>query len=700
MQKFNNEGQQQMENKKTRSSRKRNVNRKFSLVKKHLTQDNLDSLYENILQYFQDRSKTTSALKSSASYSKKYRDMDQMFRENKRNCLDIQEIIEEKENITRERFMELKSRCNDQSLLFAFDAYFQQREAVKKLEEELEDEYLNYQEFLEKWLEYNKSPYRNEKKGNIYKKYFNSLLVSPKARKLFLEMENSAFCFTETQLDQEIDRLNTIKQKVTAQIGIETDQLQLLHLLETQTQNLLKQKQFVSIEKQISDPKDWEKLDEALEIYKKTKNCSLWLINTTATKVKRMKDMYKALPHIQQEASEARAKLKELIKSKTYDKATLNQIKTLRQEILHKSNSIERSDILFLNIATYLQKYEEEVDLQNQPEQPTYQSDSNSDTTSNIVLKRLQTQNYSMSNRQLLINQRIGNHIPIILIAVHGGVNYNHEAKCETAKCPLQILFRYIASAPAEIDTHKISNPEILHLIKNPIIQDPQKTVLDIFEETKQKYKTDVDTANRFVRTINGFYTAFNKSERHHMLINFKDSQMCDKEFGRHEDNHHHGIWVLNTTEAINKDGEKATLKENTNLWINEEFTHFLKDKQDVVFDDIGLRRLPAVELYNYLNHLGFEQAFIIDVSCESDYNYTELNTSRFKQELILVQSYFNVDQEAADLLLQLMEKEWGEKYEDYGKMIRRKEKAKLHAKQKSRKHAFSVLSKSANHWR
>jgi len=656
-----------------------------------------------MLQYFQDRSKTTSDLKSSASYSRRHNDMYQMFRENKRNCLDIEDIIEEKKNITRERFMELKSGCNDQALLTAFEAYFQQREAVNKLEEELEDEHLNYQEFVEKWIEYNRSPYRNEKKANKYKKYFNSLLVTSKARKLFFEMEITAYLLTETDLDKEILRLNILKQRITEQAtgteDFETDKIKLLDLLETQFENLLKQKHFVSIEKQISDPQDWKKLQEALESYKKSENCNLLLIRTTATKVDRMKEMYQALPEIQNEASEARAKLKELIQRKKYDKATLIQIKVLKNEILQKSNHLENSDILFLEIAKHLQMYEEEVDLQKQTENSRYQSDSNSDTTSNIVLKRLQTQNKSTSNRELLINQRVGNHIPIILVAVHGRVNYNHEAKCETVKCPLQILFRYIASAPAEPNTHKNVNPELLHLINNPIIRNPQKTVSDIFEEIKQKYKTDVDTANRLVKTKTGFYNVFNKSGRHHMLINYKDSQMCHKEFKRHTSSHR-GIWVLNTTEAINKNGKKQSLNENTNLWINDEFIHFLRDKQNVDFDEIGLRILPAVELYNYLNHLGFEQALIIDVSCESDYNYPKLNTSRFHKELLLVQSYFNVDEEAADLLLQLMEKEWGKKYEDYGKMIRRKENAKLHAKQKSRKHTFSVLNKSATHWR
>jgi hypothetical protein len=682
-----------MDHKKTRSSRKRHIKAKFSKTQRNLTKSHLESLKNAIQHYFKNRSATSSA-RSSETYSKRHRDLENEFaRDIERAENTIKDIIqndlydEYKDSVLQE----LENKCQDKSLLLAFSTYVKENQRAKQLEELLDNKHeFNGNDYYTKVQEYKQSAYCDQIKLKTYENLLSNAIVSAEAKELFHQIEKqdpTPGLIGEKLLKTNIETLQQLKRKLK---DIDSDDAIILSLMIDTQINICKEHlAFLQTVLKTKNPSDWKKLEDELKKFTSSKRYNSNLACGAQLRLNKLKER-----NVDQQLEQLQLIIKN--KQNKFDQSTLMQLKTIKKDILEIKDlkDIPIDKRLYLIIVEYLQGYQEEVDLQTQPIRPTNHSESTSNTDSNEVVNQLKTINSSKQDiRNLLENQPTGNSIPVIMTSVHGGVSYNPDTnKCETVECPLQVVFRYLVSAPGEVNTDILDNPEFLPLKNNSTIHNPQSTVKQIFEEIKQKYASTQDkTYKPFVKVIDGIMTNFNKSDRNHFLINYKGSKMCDKYFQKHN-GIHHGIWVLNNTEAINKDGEKATLRENTNLWIDEKFKAFIETKDNCVTDERGLKEVQAFELYNYLAHLGYKQAIIIDTSCEVNVEKGTLTKRLHLNDILLVQSFMNLDEEAAEILLEIMAQNWG--------FRQHLEQTQIHAKQKSRKHAFSVLSKSANHWR
>jgi hypothetical protein len=317
---------------------------------------------------------------------------------------------------------------------------------------------------------------------------------------------------------------------------------------------------------------------------------------------------------------------------------------------------------------------------------------SESDKTSVSIVSKLKKQKKSNQYiRDLLLQQPLRG-IPVILISTHGGIKYDdREGICtETFQSPLDVVFRVISTAPGEITTFAILNPEYRNLLNNKIIKNPDSTIIDAINEKKQNTSLDYKI-NRFRRVgteTSGFNIAtnINFKRRNHLIINYRKTEICKKHYSADPNNPDMAVYILNDTDH---------LPYGTKLMRYKPFLDFLNLPEDLYdYYDIKDRSTKYIanftneDILNFLKHLGYKQALILDGSCENNMykNWPSLSEES-ENAIAKIQALINCGEKYAGMLMKLVEK-W----------IFREDIVYNTHKKATKKIAKSALKKSTRH--
>ena len=314
---------------------------------------------------------------------------------------------------------------------------------------------------------------------------------------------------------------------------------------------------------------------------------------------------------------------------------------------------------------------------------------SQSDRTSVSIVSRLKRQKQSNQYiRDLLLQQPLRG-IPVILIETHGGIKYDREGKSEeTFQSPLDVLFRVISTAPGETTTFVISNPEYINLLDNEVIKNPDKTIDDAIKQKKQNTSLDLKI-NKFRKVGTAkieIATNINFKSRNHLIINYRKTELCRKYYTEDPVNRKMAVYILNDTDH---------LPYGTQLMRYKPFLDFLNLPEDLYdYYDIKDRstkyiaRFTNEDILNFLKHLGYKQALIIDDSCENNMNikWPKLLTQS-EDAIVKVQALINCGEKYAGMLMKLVEK-W----------IYREDPVYRKHKRKTKRIAKNALKKSTRH--
>lgn len=317
---------------------------------------------------------------------------------------------------------------------------------------------------------------------------------------------------------------------------------------------------------------------------------------------------------------------------------------------------------------------------------------SESDKTSVSIVSKLKKQKKSNQYiRDLLLQQPLRG-IPVILISTHGGIKYDdREGICsETFKSPLDVLFRVISTAPGETTTFVIIEPEYRNLLNNKIIKNPDSTIIDAINEKKENTSLDYKI-NRFrkvgTETI-GFdiATNINFKRRNHLIINYRKTEICKKHYSADSSNQTMAVYILNDTDH---------LPFGTQLMRYKPFLDFLNLPEDSYhYYDIKdpstkyIANFTNENILNFLKHLGYKQALILDGSCENNmYKKWPKFSTQSDNAIAKIQALINSGEKYAGMLMKLVEK-W----------IFREDIVYNTHKKATKKIAKSALKKSTRH--
>lgn len=354
--------------------------------------------------------------------------------------------------------------------------------------------------------------------------------------------------------------------------------------------------------------------------------------------------------------------------------------------------------------------FEQEILLQ-EDDLRTSQSNSTSNHIfgfpNETVQHRQQTLQPGEMMRDKLVNQPIGDDIPIILINMHGSVIYDEQFRCRPFRLYFDVLYRLISAAPYEYNIEDSYNPISFDLLSNTEMKNKRNTIKEILEEAKTSLhnaksldgrKFDLTKAGEYV-----FTTDINK--RNHFIINYRGSNMCSKELELDENpdnNKKLGVFVLNKTTVFKKAG--------INLIYFKEFVDFVKaynDNQSLYDKKRGkefIRRFKLKILYRFLKDKGFKQVVVIDASCESSTHTNDNDRqvsgiiegddtdSEIIQEIQNLKAH-NLEKDGGKILANLYDKKFRRTNPDYKLNYQNTLRAQLLAKRKSRKHLFSVVN-------
>lgn len=320
-----------------------------------------------------------------------------------------------------------------------------------------------------------------------------------------------------------------------------------------------------------------------------------------------------------------------------------------------------------------------------------FSGNSESDKTSVSIVSRLKKQKKSNQYiRDLLLQQPLRG-IPVILIETHGGIKYNDEGICsETFQSPLDVLFRVVSTAPGETNTFIIVNPEYRNLLNNKVIKNPDSTIEEAINEKKENTSLDYKK-NKFrsvgtERTGLSVATNINFKSRNHLIINYRKTEICKKDYSADSSNQDMAVYILNDTDH---------LPYGTQLMRHKPFLDFLNLPADLYdyYDPKDpstkyIANFTNENILNFLKHLGYKQAVIIDGSCENNMNVRWHNLLKESEDAIAkIQALTNCDQKYAGMLMKLVEK-W---------IFREDGRYKAH-KHATKKIAKNALKKSSRH--
>ena len=390
----------------------------------------------------------------------------------------------------------------------------------------------------------------------------------------------------------------------------------------------------------------------------------------------------------------------------TFKKRDIEMLKTMLDDIplnafdnfITRKNKLEFFQIIYTHLSVELEVEMEKkeadkgnihsdvvINLQSSQTSTTTTSTSQSDREGISLLSRLRKQKIGNQKiRDLLLEQPLRG-IPVILIGIHGSIGFKEGICNETFSSPLDVLFRMITTAPGETTTNRVVTPEYANLLNNKVIRNPEKTINDALNERKENTSLD-KKINKFRKTGDGIATNINFKNRNHLVINYKNTQICKKYYSKDSADTSMGVHVLNTTQH---------LPFGMNLMFFKPFMNFLNLPEDL-YDYYNLAdpetkyagRFTNKDIYDFLKHLGYKQAVILDGACENN-NYIRL--PKFSEEttdaIATVQALLNVDEDSSRILVKLLEK-W----------ILREDPAYKTHKQETKKIGQRALQKSKHH--
>ena len=290
--------------------------------------------------------------------------------------------------------------------------------------------------------------------------------------------------------------------------------------------------------------------------------------------------------------------------------------------------------------------------------------------------------------RDLLLEQPLRD-IPVILIGIHGGISFKEGICNETFHSPLDVLFRMISTAPGETTTNRVTLPEYTHLLDNEVIKNPEKTINDVLKERKENTSLD-KKINKFRKTGKLIATNINFKSRNHLVINYKNTKICKKYYSKDLDDIGLGVHVLNTTEH---------LPFGINLMSFKPFLDYLNLPEDLYdYDDINdidtkyAGSFTNENIYDFLKHLGYKQAVILDGACENNRN---IRWPRFSAEtteaVVKTQALLNIDENASRMLVKLVERWIFREDPVYKTHKEETQKIRRNALKKSRRHPATI---------
>ena len=411
---------------------------------------------------------------------------------------------------------------------------------------------------------------------------------------------------------------------------------------------------------------------------------------------------------------------KDYLKSNTkLEKKDLPNLQTMIADVLSYSQGltltvptgklIELIENMY-NLIKYEFQFEEEVYLENEPPTPSaIQSDSTSSVkyVNTFVTGIQQTLKSGEKLRDKLVHQKIAeNNIPIIVVYMHGGVMYDDDFRCFEYRCPMDVLYRYIAGAPYEINASKSTNVPIeKFMIKNELKEQTTK-IKDVFElATKTLYDpTGLDAVNFInIKTSKKgpmkYGTTFNIQRRNQYIINYNHTRMCHKSWALDRDPATKmGIYFVNKTQQIEAD---------TNILETDDFIKFIKAKNDgdnTKYEKKNgkqrVRMFRSIHFYDYLKSIGFQQAIVIDYSCEDPIHLQTSTIPRRPSEndeiaydTIYLHANLNGTSRTTKFFMKLLDIKFKRTNPAYQTYRANALTAQKRAKHKSRNHAFSIVN-------
>lgn len=340
---------------------------------------------------------------------------------------------------------------------------------------------------------------------------------------------------------------------------------------------------------------------------------------------------------------------------------------------------------------------------------------SQSNSTSNHILpyanKTIQLMQQTLQPgemiREKLVNQPIGDDIPIIVINMHGTVLYDEQFRCLPFRLYFDVLYRFISAAPYEDNTEDREHPKSYDLLKNTVIKNKTKTIKEVLEEAQTRlFTTKSLDVMKYITTIDNEYTfTTDPNKRNHLIINYKGSNMCHKilELDKNPKyNTKMGIFVVNKTTVFQKAG--------INMIHLKEFVDYLKtfnDNQSIFETNKRkefVRRFNSRFLYKFLKEKGFKEVVVIDASCESATHFNERNmlsttiifgNNKDPEILKEVENLKNLNfaKDGGKILANLYHQKFRRTNPDYKLNYENTIRAQILAKRKSRKHLFSVVN-------
>jgi hypothetical protein len=213
-------------------------------------------------------------------------------------------------------------------------------------------------------------------------------------------------------------------------------------------------------------------------------------------------------------------------------------------------------------------------------------------------------------------------------------------------KNPFQNLFRFIFANPGVSNLYWTTNmnenvftaeiketmtvEELVMKIDTDFTKHEIDTNLDLFQ-----LKDLVDEKGK--QTKEAMY--IDKHNRKHFLVNYENTYVCRKVFELPatptQDFQKWGIFVLNDIDFIPK---------HENLLLNTRFIRYLEGnarRNDYKAKDVNTvqgRQVEAITkltnnvLFDFFKHLGFNQFFLIDESCESSLHFTKTDEEKFNK--------------------------------------------------------------------
>lgn len=254
--------------------------------------------------------------------------------------------------------------------------------------------------------------------------------------------------------------------------------------------------------------------------------------------------------------------------------------------------------------------------------------------------------------RHHLIEQPLMQKIPVVYLMMHGGKQLFKNKETRKLQCrkmfknPFQNLFRFIFANPGVSNLYWTKNmnenvftaeiketmtvEELVVKIDTDFTKHEIDTNLDLFQ-----LKELIDEKGK--RTKEAMY--IDKHNRKHFLVNYENTYVCHKVFELPDtptqDFQKWGIFVLNEIPSIQK---------HENLLLNTRFIQYLEaraQRKDFKTKDVNTNQGTQVEaitklsnkvLFDFFKHLGFNQFFLIDESCESSFHFTKGDEAKFNK--------------------------------------------------------------------